>query len=220
MDKRAQIELLIKEANEQVEKVYSTFEAFPWNDKKAYADWLAQTYFYVSHTTRLLALAAARSSLEENKFHLKFIEHAAEEKGHERLCTADLKALSCNASDFSELPATSAIYHSLSYLIERGHPAAILGFAMVLEGLSAYKVKPVLDKLTQLYGRPASSFLRVHVDVDQGHNHETKDFLEHCNQHQIEVIRQGVQMIGHLYENMLFAVQGRNKVRKLLKAAA
>jgi len=32
----------------------------PWENQSFYAEWLAQTYFYVRHSTRLLCLAAAR----------------------------------------------------------------------------------------------------------------------------------------------------------------
>ena len=33
---------------------------FPWTERAAYVGWLAQTYYYVRHSTRLLAAAAAR----------------------------------------------------------------------------------------------------------------------------------------------------------------
>ena len=36
-------------------------EATPWHDKAVYGGFLAQTNYYVSHSTRLLALAASRS---------------------------------------------------------------------------------------------------------------------------------------------------------------
>jgi pyrroloquinoline quinone (PQQ) biosynthesis protein C len=223
MSKKELTDLIFKKSNAAIDHVYSEFEKYPWDNREAYALWLAQSYFYVSYTTRMLALAASRTKLDENKFHLKFIGHAAEEKGHEKLCINDLKALGHSASDFPELPQTSAIYHSLHYLIENADPCAILGYALVLEGISANRAEVVLEKLTKTYGKAATSFLRVHVEVDKGHNQETKQALEACSEKQLEAILQGVNMVTALYESMLNGarahVKAQVKVLPFRKAA-
>src|SRR5262245_13457821 len=79
-------------------------DSFPWAHREAYAAWLAQTYYYVSHSTRLLALAASRYTVADDAFHLRCLEHLREEKSHEKLATADLKALGKTAREYPEFP--------------------------------------------------------------------------------------------------------------------
>ena len=54
--------------------VSAATDRFPWEERAAYADWLAQTYYYVRHTTRLIASAAARFPIDErgNSLHHRF----------------------------------------------------------------------------------------------------------------------------------------------------
>ena len=49
--------------------------ALPWDDKRAYACWLAQTHAFVLRSTRLLALAGARVDTASEALHLRFLEH-------------------------------------------------------------------------------------------------------------------------------------------------
>lgn len=44
-------------------------DAFPCRSQVAYGDWLAQTYHYVFHTSRLIALAASRCDAHHDTFH-------------------------------------------------------------------------------------------------------------------------------------------------------
>ena len=69
--------------------------SFAWTDRAAYAGWLAQTYYYVRHSTRLLAAAAARfpHGRAGDTMHHRFGAHIGEEKRHELLCVRDLQAL-------------------------------------------------------------------------------------------------------------------------------
>src|SRR4051794_23231768 len=81
---------------------------FPWGDRRAYADWLAQTYYYVHHSTRLLACAAARFPTDErgDGLHHRFGKHMSEEQKHEKLCVHDLKGLGTSVVDWPERHAT------------------------------------------------------------------------------------------------------------------
>ena len=45
---------------ECVERIGSSVQAFPWENNVAYGCWLAQTYYFVRHTTSFLALTASR----------------------------------------------------------------------------------------------------------------------------------------------------------------
>jgi hypothetical protein len=207
MNKDPLIQKIAERNKTAIQTVYRALELFPWEDQNAYGNWLAQSYYYVSHTTRLLALAAARMPFTHNQFHSRFVSHLAEEKGHEKLCVKDLKALGLQPSDFPELPQTSALYHSVYYLIEHADPCAILGYAMVLEGISATKASDLLNKLTALYGKSATSFLSLHVEADKEHTEENRSVLEVCSQEQLAVILREIEMIESEYRSMLAGIQ-------------
>ena len=49
-----------------IDELSRSLERFPWTDRDAYCEWLAQTYYYVRHSTRLLAAAAARFACDDS----------------------------------------------------------------------------------------------------------------------------------------------------------
>lgn len=110
---------------------------FPWEKRSAYAAFLAQTYYYTRHSTKLLSLAASRFSFEDYDLHRRFIAHTEEERGHEFMCEKDLSFLAYKATDFPELTITKAFYQRQYFLIEHLDPACFLGYVLALEGLSA-----------------------------------------------------------------------------------
>src|SRR6218665_1042029 len=85
---------------EQLDRMAAHFDAIDWRDPHYYANWLAQTYYYVCHSTRVLAAAAARCHIDKDKIHMQLIQHAKEEKSHEKLATADLSAMKKKVTDF------------------------------------------------------------------------------------------------------------------------
>ncbi len=72
-----------KLSRQSIKKMETCFVALPWEDKWTYAEWLAQTFFYVRHATRVLAKAAYRCSFEDEGLHKKLLEGINEEKNHE-----------------------------------------------------------------------------------------------------------------------------------------
>ena len=91
-----------------VERLGSGLRAFPWRDRTAYGDWLAQTYWYVRHSTRLLVCGrAGRSSTTTTSataLHVRFAAHMAEEEASRApwLCTT------CASSSSTSAPSSSA----------------------------------------------------------------------------------------------------------------
>ena len=118
-------------------------DAFPWDSKEAYADWLAQTYYFVCHSTRLLALAASRFQVDEDAYHLRFLEHLKEEKSHEKLCLTDLKTLGVSIEDISK------------FVAEQRTNAAAKGFVELITPRE--EVYPVDDKVAARIGIDHSS---------------------------------------------------------------
>ncbi len=67
-----------EELDRQCQITHEVLMHSPWSQKEFYAEWLAQTYFYVQHSTRLLCLSAARVGHYQNIHHLRMIDHMRE----------------------------------------------------------------------------------------------------------------------------------------------
>jgi thiaminase len=145
--------------------------AFPWEERRAYAGWLAQTYYYVCHSTRLLATAAARFPNDErgNALHHRFATHMSEEKKHELLALHDILALDERIDSFPEQPATRMFYECQYYKIEHQGPFSLFGYILPLEAIGPAQGKQMADKVTAAHGSRCASFVRLHADEDVGH---------------------------------------------------
>lgn len=144
-------------------------DRFPWNNKNCYAQYLAQSYFYLQHSTRLLALGAAGFSADEEHLHWRYLSHAREEKSHHLLVVRDLEALGKKLEDFREMPWTKAVYEPQYYKIEYLDPTALFGYILALEGLAVKRAGEICNKVEACFGKSAASFLRVHGNEDPDH---------------------------------------------------
>jgi thiaminase len=146
-------------------------DGFPWHDRFAYADWLAQTYYYVRHSTRLLAAAAARFPHDERgiALHQRFAEHMGEEKRHELLALHDIRALGLALEQFPERDATRMFYETQYYKIEHQGPLTLFGYILQLEAGMVHKGNHILAQTDAAHGRTASTFVRVHAQDDVEH---------------------------------------------------
>lgn len=155
----------------QVKRFGDALEAFPWEDRDRYAQWLAQTYYYVRHSTRLLAAAAARFPFDEggNALHSRFANHMAEEKSHERLAEHDLKQLGLALASFPELPATRQLYEPQYYKIEHQSPLALFGYILPLEAIGPALGSSIIARVSAAHGSKCCTFLNVHSEEDVDH---------------------------------------------------
>lgn len=162
-------ESIMKRLEGPMNRMTATMMEFAWKDPKHYATWLAQTHYYVLHSTRLLALAASRFPMNDQPFHQRFLQHCAEEKGHEKLTVNDMKTMGFDIKDFPELFSTASLYQTQYFWIEHDSPMSFFGYVLALEYLSV-KFAPTLNKkIEEIHGKKAASFLRVHGEEDVGH---------------------------------------------------
>jgi thiaminase len=83
------------------------------NKKEVYGQWLGQTYYYVDHSVKLLALSVACMHKDESlKNKQRFIGHMKEENNHELIAKKDISNLGLSIEDISELPETAMFYES------------------------------------------------------------------------------------------------------------
>lgn len=184
-------------------------ESFPWHERRAYADWLAQTYFYVRHSTRLLAAAAGRFPYDDrgNALHQRFGAHIAEEEKHELLALHDVKTLGFNLDDFPERDATRMFYEPQYYKVEHEDPLALFGYILPLEAVAVSKGKWVLARTDQLFGRAAGTFLRVHAEDDVEHLDKAFAALDGITPQQAIIVERNLRQSTTAYVGILSALR-------------
>ncbi len=197
-------DLVFKKMLRAIDEIADEAQNFLWEDEKHYANWLAQSFFYVQWTTRQLALASARTKpITEDSFHWRLIEEAKEEKKHELLALSDLKSLGYSPQQFTELPHTSFFYQTLTYLIENEHPMAILGYSLTLEGFAAKRLREIYPRVIARYGEKATSFLRLHCEVDVDHFENALPHLNACPANLLPLIAKSIDQCSSIYTGIL-----------------
>lgn len=175
----------------------------PWEDPAFYSQWLAQTTYFVSHSSRLLALCAAHCPMEKQNFHLRFLAHAAEEKGHEKMAQKDLSQLGYSLHDLPELSSTQSFYQPQYYWIQYKSPLAFLGYIFCLE-LLAKEVGPfIYKKVLDSYGGKAQLFIRVHAEEDEDHVEKAVELLQLLNEEEQQYALANLQQSCQNYEQIL-----------------
>lgn len=184
--------------------VKKEMSACPWEDPNAYADFLAQTYYYVCHSTRLLGLAAGRCRVDDRDLlHRRFVQHIGEEKLHERLALNDLRGLGLKLEDFPERSITKAFYESQYYKIEHLDPTALFGYILLLEGVAVSLCPEIYQRVARAHGKQCANFLRVHVEEDVDHLPKAFAQIEGLSQSQKNDILINLAQTADLYSRII-----------------
>jgi predicted metal-dependent hydrolase len=141
----------------------------PFENAHVYGDFLAQTYYYVCHSTRLLGLAAGRCRVDRDALHRRFARHISEETAHERLALDDLNALGLSLERFPELAVTRAFYEAQYYKIEHLDPTALFGYILLLEGVAVSVGPEVYRRVIAAHSSDCAKFLKLHAEEDVDH---------------------------------------------------
>lgn len=175
-----------------------------WDNIKFYADYVAQTFYYVRHSTRLLALSASRLNYEqEQMIHLRFIKHLGEESNHEKLALNDLKHLGFSIDDFPELNTTRVFYEPQYYKIEHERPLAIMGYILYLEALAQNVCIPLTKKIIELHGNKTASFLHVHGEEDPEHVAQALNMIQSLDPANLAVIERNLIQSSYCYNQII-----------------
>jgi pyrroloquinoline quinone (PQQ) biosynthesis protein C len=180
---------------------------FPWHNKEAYAHYIAQTYYYVSHSTRLLGLAASRLGPDRENFHKRFMEHAGEEKGHHILALNDLKALGKSLEDLPLLPETAAFFEPQYYKIEYQSPLALLGYILCLEAFAVADGRRIYQEIEKAHGKAAGTFMKVHAEDDPDHVQKALKVTEGLDEKEMAFIERNLIQTCHSWINLMKACQ-------------
>jgi pyrroloquinoline quinone (PQQ) biosynthesis protein C len=183
-------------------------QRFPWTNRAAYAGWLAQTYYYVRHSTRLLASAASRfpHGRVGDTLHLRFGAHIGEEKRHELLCVRDIQALGETLDALPELATTRMFYEPQYYKVEHQTPSVLLGYILPLEVIAPQSGASVIEQVTREFGPKCANFLKVHAQEDVAHVERALGLVEALPSHERELIEENMKQTALAYTSMLDAI--------------
>lgn len=181
---------------------------FPWTDRAAYAGWLAQTYYYVRHSTRLLAAAAARfpHGRAGDTLHHRFGAHIGEEKRHELLCVRDIQALGEMLDTYPEHATTRMFYEPQYYKVEHQTPSVLLGYILPLEVIAPLSGARIIEQVTAAFGPRCANFLRVHAQEDVAHVDRALGLVEALPSHERDLIEENMKQTTLAYVAMLDAI--------------
>ncbi|MES2768667.1 MAG: iron-containing redox enzyme family protein [Bdellovibrionota bacterium] len=197
----------INELGQTVKAVGKIFHQFPWNDKNHYSQWLAQTYYYVRHTTCFIALMAAHWGVKNRERQYQALGFLNGESAHDLLALDDLKHMGLSIKSFVELPETKVFYQNQYYFIEHVSPAAQLGYAFLLEGIASQEAARAYKIVAETHGEQAGRFLRIHSEEDVGHYEEGLKLLMGLTREELQAFRDSLRQSAMLYTQILNSIQ-------------
>jgi hypothetical protein len=186
-----------------IERLARASSKFPWDNKNAYGNWLAQTYYFVRHTTCFLAIASSRFGHWQRERQYYLLGHIREEMEHDKVALEDLKNLGFELTDFPELPETSAFYQSQYYYIEHENPIALFGYSLCLEGLAAKKGALIYKVVEKIYSKETTRFLHLHSVVDKDHFETGLEFFNGVTSFEADFILKNLEQSCSLYLHIL-----------------
>lgn len=163
-------------------------EAFPWESREAYGNWCAQTYYYVFHSTHLLAFTAALIPVREMKMHYRFVAHLKEESGHEMMAKKDLEGLGFKPEAFPELTETRSFYQTQYHLIQNVHPLSFFGYIFMLEGAASEIGPRCYARVKDAHGEKCANFWRTHAEEDPDHIRKAFESVEKLDEKTMDII--------------------------------
>jgi hypothetical protein len=201
--------------NECVADLTREIDRFPWTERAAYADWLAQTFYYVRHSTRLLAAAAARFAFDEraNALHHRFARHMGEEKKHELLALHDIKQLGASIGSLPERHSTRLFYEPQYYKLEHQAPIVLLGYILPLEAIAAAQGQHIIEQVVPAFGDTSVSFLRVHAEEDTDHLDKALRAVHGIPDDQRLLIEENMRQSTYAYGFMLRDIRAQLETR-------
>jgi pyrroloquinoline quinone (PQQ) biosynthesis protein C len=186
-----------------------TFRTQEWANKKVYSQWLAQSYYYTSYSTRMLAFAAGWTNSSEQSFYRRSLVHISEEQGHDLVALNDLKQLGETIEKYPEFGSTRSMWESQFYKIQKD-PSCLLGYILALEAFAVRSLKEFNSELLKNYPETATRFVKVHADDDPDHVEQAIEQIEKCTPDQKKNIMFNFEQTIAMYEFMLLDMKKKS----------
>ena len=190
--------------NQEIQETSKLMQSINWKDPKIYSDFLAQTYYYVCHSTKLLKYCAARvDQKKDHSLYEHLMNHIKEENNHERLCINDMKKTNSKIEDFPEYESTKSLYQVQYYSIEHLHELSFFGYVLFLETLAITHGQVLNQFIVNNYAKNANSFLRVHAEEDIEHSEQMQQMIRTLSKEAQEHIYDNLRQSAYLYRQVL-----------------
>lgn len=173
-----------------------------WENPALYKNWLAQTYYYTRHSTRMLAYAAGWSGPEKQHYYRRSVQHIQEEQGHDLIALNDLKLIGGDIREFPELSITRAFWEPQFYKVQK-NPTSLLGYILALEVLSLQMCPAMHEMLLKTYPAEACRFVKIHGEDDPEHVQHALDQIEKCTLEEREDIFANFHQTRDIYTALL-----------------
>lgn len=192
----------------------------PWEDLNFYSAWLAQQYFLVRHTPRLLVACAARCSIEETAGFTQALGHLKEEAGHDLWLLQDLRNLGFEIGQFTSFPLTEALIQMQYYQIQVYGAVALLGYAHYLELLSVVAAEQIAERVENRFGPRTAVFLRGHATADVKHTEQTWNLMQSFAEQDSRNVAENLRISSALYQKIFLQIKATLESQTLQKAAS
>lgn len=206
--------------SQEIQKTSQLMELVNWKDPHAYGEFLAQTYYYVCHSTELLKFCAARvDQKREQDLYQHLMNHIQEENHHERLCINDLKRLNLKITDFPESEATKTLYQIQYYSIEHQHVLSFFGYILFLETLAITYGKEINHMVSAHYPKSPNTFLKLHAEEDIDHSDQMQKMIKTLSKDAQEHIYHNLKQSAYLYRQVLEGVLQVSNINMVKRGA-
>lgn len=171
-----------------------------FRDKIIYADWLAQTYFFVCHSTPLLGFSLPHLKNQSMRHH--FEHHIGEEARHDMLALKDLERLGYTIDQFEQLAQTQAFYQAQYFKIQFDQPTSLLGYILYLETMACDWGKLAYEEVKSIYPN-SCLFLKIHAEEDPSHVKNAIKAIESLPEVEKEAVFRNLLYSAQLYDHMI-----------------
>jgi thiaminase len=180
------MENFTKTLEQGTKETIDVFDDLPFENIEFYKNYMAQTYYFVIHSVKLLQLAHDHTT--EKNLKDTFLKHIQEELGHEKMAQQDLRKMGFEVEQIPELQATKDLYSQIYDSIP-SEPLSIFGYATCLENLSAKYGRIITDRVKQASGKQdITYFLDYHFKADQDHTQSGVEFFSSLNKKDLDVV--------------------------------
>jgi hypothetical protein len=189
-----------------IDQMSAELRKLPIEQEMVYAQFLAQTYYYVSHSTRLLAFAAGVMSLKEKQLFKRYIHHISEESSHELLAQKDLEGIGYSVMDFREFPETKMLWEAQYTKIWQKGASSFLGYIIALESFAVAAFPEFLQRLNQVNRFQGHvRFVKLHAEEDIDHIEKACHFVELLSEEEQAEVFLNIEQTALSYNLMLNA---------------
>lgn len=207
-------------AQAEMDKTKDLILNYPWENPVAYGMWLAQTYYMVCHSTRLVAMAGAYVQIGNEKLHGRFVDHSKEERGHQLICINDIKNLGFQLKDFPQTYQSQSMYQVQYYWIQHRGAASFFGYTLALECLADQFGAEIWDRVAKAHGKKAAHFWETHSGADTEHTEEAFKHIKNLTPDELTAAKENLELSSEIYRGMLIESKARYQNLPLKKNAA